>query len=450
MKTKCRLSVLSGLLAICASAATLGAACGAEAPVDDPAAKAYLAGDLRRAQRLLEKEVASGKARPSRYLFLGRVYFMRRNWQAARKTLDELLKKDPDNPRARELLGRTLFRLDEFEKAVELYEESLGSVENAELRLELAEGLIGLGRKTDATVQLRKVIEDKTPRPKAHYLLGKLRLESGLGHWASRQLWVAVKLGSKEPDLRLALARAFFMEGRVTGALAAAGPFPDAEPGARVGERLLVRRVKGPAGDEKGPGLWRVAAADTALYQIETFLAERPGGAYQAAALLLAARCWLAAGDHARAAKHAARLRGRSREAAVLKLKIALAAGKLDEFTRLLAAAPPDMKPPPEELVRLLLHASLALQVEGNLKGALALLENADAAMPGRSEVLRPAAQVLARLGRTEEAHAKARLLAELHPDSPKVKLIAGRFGVDMEAMEKQGAPVLREKEDEK
>jgi len=52
---------------------------------------------------------------------------------------------------------------------------------------------------------------------------------------------------------------------------------------------------------------------------------------------------------------------------------------------------------------------------------------------------------VLARMRRREEAVKKARLLAELHPDSPAVRLVAGRYGIDFEEMERQGAPVLKE-----
>ena len=403
---------------------------------EDEAAQAYLAGDLAKAQKLLAAEIAGGKARLSRYLLLARIHFQQNKWPDARKTLDALLEKDAESPQARELLGRVLFRLERFEEALPYYEESVRQSGRAELRLEMAEVLIGLGRSTDAIRQLSKVVADKRPWPRAHYLLGRIRLRSGLGHWAARHLWVALRLGCRESDLRLKLVNAFLQEGRVTGPLHRAGPFPDQQVGARTPEHLLVRET-----DQ--PGVWYVAAADTALYQAEVVVEETES----AEARLLAARCWLAAGDVERSAFHLGKVPAGQHSAAAfcLSAEIALAKNDLTEFRRLFDRAPAKRRPAPERQVQYLVDAALAAQVAGDLAGARAFLRDADTILPGRSEVLRPMVEVLARLGEKDEARGKMRLLAELHPDSPEIRMLASRHAVDFESLEKQGRPVLKE-----
>jgi hypothetical protein len=96
-----------------------------------------------------------------------------------------------------------------------------------------------------------------------------------------------------------------------------------------------------------------------------------------------------------------------------------------------------------------LVRAALLAQVKSDPAAALRLLEKAEALSPGRPEVLRSMIDVLAQLRRRDEAVAKARLLAELYPDSPEARLIAGRYGIDLEDIERRGAPVLKEKGEE-
>jgi tetratricopeptide (TPR) repeat protein len=406
---------------------------------EDPAASAYLAGDLPRAEKLLKAEIAAGGARPSRYLFLGRVLFRQQKWPEAEKTLRALLEKDPESPHGRELLGRVLFRLTRFEEAVPYYEEALGQAPRAELRLEFGETLIALERRTEALEQLTRVTRDKRAWPRAHYLLGSLRLESGLGHWAARQLWIAHRLGYRAEDLHLKLARAFYLEGRITGPLFPAGPFAAKEAGERSEKHVLVRPAP-----LVGEGFWYAAGEDSALYQVEAAVA---GGAGKApdAVLLLCAQCWSAAGNLERAGHYAGSIAERSAELFRVRAEIALLGQDFDAFWKLLAGWPAGKLPGPREAVRYLVRAALLAQVEADLSSALEALEKADGLAPGRSEVLRPMIDVLAQLGRRKEAVEKARLLAELHPDSPEVRLIASRYGIDLEDLERRGAPALEE-----
>jgi tetratricopeptide (TPR) repeat protein len=410
---------------------------------EDAAAKAYLAGELVKAQKLLETEIAAGGARTSRYLFLGRVYFRLRKWEKAQGILEALLEKDPEYPRGRELLGRVLFRRRKFKEALPCYEESLRQAPRAELRLELAEVLIGLGRKTNALLELRRVTEDSRTWPRAHYLLGSLRLESGLGHWAARQLWIAHRVGYRQKDLSLKLARAFYLEGRITGPLMQAGPFKDGKPGRRTEKHILVRRAK-----LIGESFWYAAAANSALYQVELALAGAKGPVPDEM-LLLAARCWLTAGNLRQAGHYAALIRGKGKQVIALRADLALAGEDLEAFGRLLAAWPVKERGATEELVRRLVRAALVAQVRAELRKALSFLERAEELMPGRSEVLRPMIDVLTQLGRRKEASKKAQLLAELHPDSPEVRLIASRYGVNLEEVERRGSPVLEPKRKE-
>ena len=376
---RCKYLWAVAFLLSAALAATGGSAKGGE----DAAAKAYLAGDLANAEKFLDAEIAAGGVRLSRYLFLGRVCFRLRKWEKAQRTLEALLKKDPENPQGRELLGRVLFRRGGFKEALPYYEEGLRQAPRAELRLELGEVLIGLGRKTDALVQLRKVTEDSRAWPRAHYLLGSLRLESGLGHWAARQLWIAQRLGYRQKDLHLKLARAFFLEGRITGPLLLAGPFKDRNAGERTEKHVLVR-----AAALAGKGFWYAAGADTALYQVETAMAQAGGGAPDPVRLL-AARCWLAAGNLERAAYHAGALKGQDPEAFAVRAEIALDGGDLEAFEKLVAERPARRQPSPEKLVRFMVRAALLAQFKADLPAALRLLRGADELMPGRSEVLR-------------------------------------------------------------
>jgi tetratricopeptide (TPR) repeat protein len=408
---------------------------------EDAAAKAYLADDLAAAEKLLEAEIAVGEARPSRYLFLGRVYFRLGKWLQAQKILEALLKKDPESPPARELLGQVLFRRAMFKEALPYYEESLRLAPRAELRLELGEVLIGLGRKTDALAQLTKVTEDGRTWPRAHYLLGGLRLESGLGHWAARQLWIAQRLGCQEPDLSIKLARAFHLEGRATGPLFLAGPFKDRHAGERTEKDILVKRA-----ELVGEEFWYAAETDNALYQVQAALAAA-GLPAPDQVLLLAARCWLAAGNLERAGHYAGAAQTRSAEAFLLRAGVALAEEDLERFGKLLEEWPAAGKPSAEAMAGCLVQAALLAQVKADPGAALRFLDQAEQSSPGRAEVLRPMVDVLAQLGRREEAAGKARLLAELHPDSPEVRLIASRYGVDLGEIERSGAPVVKDAE---
>jgi tetratricopeptide (TPR) repeat protein len=428
---------------VCLWLATVLGAGAAAGEIEDAAARAYLADDLARAGALLEAEIAAGGARPSRYLFLARVHFRLGRWDKAQKVLDALLERDAENPQARELLGRALFRQGQFKAALPCYEESLRQESRAELRLELAEVLIALGRRTDALAQLTQVTEDSRTWPRAHYLLGSLRLEGGLGHWAARQLWVAQRLGCPEKDLGLKLAHAFHLEGRDTGPLFLVGPVKAGQAGARTEKEILVRRA-----ELAGEGFWYAAGPDCALYQVEAAMAgaaAAPGGAAADDVLALAARCWLAAGNLERARSHAGRLAGKGREEFLLRAEIALAGGDLPAFAKLLEDWPAVGRPEAERLAPCLVRAALLAQVTGDAAGALAWLERADRLSPGRSDVLRQMVDALAQLGRRGEAVRKAQLLAELHPDSPEVRLVAGRHGVDLEEMERRGAPVMKD-----
>ncbi len=430
-----RRSVLAALAASLLFCIWVGAGRAAGA-AEDEATRAYLADDLGRARKLLEAEIAAGGARTSRYLFLGRVYFRLEEWKKARDVLRSLLKKDPESPRGRELLGRVLFRTQDFKECLPFYEESLRESPRAELRLEYGEALARLGRGTDALAQLTAVTRDSRTWPRAHYLLGGLRLKSGLGHWAARQLWIAHRLGFKADDLSEKLARAFYLEGRITGPLFKVGPLKGAAAGDLGEKHMLVREAR-----RSGEGFWLAAGPDCALYQVEA-AAARAGGRLGPDLTLLAARCWLAAGNLERAKHRVSAASAETPEAVFVLAEIALAAGDLAAFEKLAGKWPPGERAA-ERLRRCLVRAALAAQVKADLVAALRLLERADRMEAGRSEVLRPMIDVLAQLGRTREAAGKARLLAELHPDSPEVRLIAGRYGVNFEEIKERGKPVL-------
>ncbi len=402
---------------------------------EDPAAAAFLAGDYPAAQRLLETEIQSGQARGSRSLLLGRVYFLQEMWAKAAESLAAHVARDPDDPQARELLGRALFRLGRLQEALPLCREAVRETGRPELRLELAEVLVGLGFPAEAVPQLKQVLLDVRPWPRAHYLLGSLRLESGLGHWASRDLWAALRLGSPEPDLRWKLAQAFQSEARITGALLRVGPIPDGKAGDRTEDHVLVRSA--------GAGVWYAASADTALYQVETVLAAIPDP--PEAVRLLAAQCWLSAGEPDAAAAALAGVRTHTVARFALLVEIALARRDLAGLRVLLTPDPAGPPQDPELRARQLLAAALLAEESSDAPAALEFLQESDRILPGRSETLRSLVEVLARLDRKEEAAAAARRLALLHPDSPEVHLLARRRGVDLEAIERDQAPLWKD-----
>lgn len=389
----------------------------------DPAAKAYLAGDLSAARKLLEREIGRGQVRPSRYLLLGRVYAMQKQWANAERTLKKLRTLDPENPHADELLGRALFHLKKHKEAEPLYEKAVTETGRPELRIEYAEVLTALNRRNDAVGILKKVITDNRTWPRAHYLLGKLRLESGLGHWASHQLWVALKSGCTEPHLHTLLADAFLLEGRITGPLTLNGPFKNATVGDMTEKHILVRS----AGRDR-PGFWFVAGPDTALYQAVVVLREHPA---DTAARLRVASCWLTAGDAPHAEQVLTTLGRRTPGIRALRTDIALARRDLDSFDKLFKKIP-SKELPAEQRVAYLLKATLIAQVDANPTRAHEFLQTADSLLPGRSDVLRLTVDVLTQLGKHQEAKAKMQLLAELHPDSPEIRLLAKRHRIEM------------------
>ena len=391
------------------------------APAADRAAAAYLAGDLDKAASMLETEIDESEARSSRYLLLARIQFKQKKWEATRRTVANLIEKDPENPNALELQGRTLLRLGRFDEALPYLEKTVRETNRAELRVEYAEALIGAGKDTEATAALKKVIRGKQTWPRAHLLLGKLRLKNGIGHWATQQLWIAHRLRYDAEELEYMLAQAFYLEGRTTGPLKLAGPFAEARPGQRTEAHSTIAT----AGDDR-PGFWYVSGPDTAIYQIESAIEKADKVSDDL--LLLAAHCWAAAGDPDRADQHVSKVRKESSESVLLRSRIALLRDDLaafsqliDKMERLVAA---------EDIVRQLLEAALAAQVKDRPGEADRFLKKADELIPGRSDVLRLMVDVLTQLDRQEEAQQKARLLMELHPDSPEARLLAGRHGI--------------------
>ena len=395
--------------------------CMGPASAADRAAEAYLAGDLDKAESMLEAEIGKSEARPSRYLLLARIQFRQKDWEATRRTVAALIEKDPENPNALELQGRVLLRLDRFEEALPYLEKTVRETNRSELRIEYAEALIGIGRDTEAVSALKKVIKDKQTWPRAHFLLGKLRLESGIGHWATQQLWIAHRLQYDAKELDYLLAQAFYLEGRATGPLRLAGPFDEVQTGQRTEDHIKIA----PAGADR-PGFWYVSGADTAIYQVESAIEKADKVSDDM--LLLAARCWLAAGDPDRAGQHVTKIRKKSSESLPLQGRIALLNDDLPAFSKLTDKMKGIVSA--ENIVRQRLEAALAAQVQGQPEEAHRFLKKADELIPGRSDVLRSMVDVLTQLDRSEEAQQKARLLIELHPDSPEARLLAGRHGV--------------------
>ncbi|MEM7392574.1 MAG: tetratricopeptide repeat protein [Verrucomicrobiota bacterium] len=384
---------------------------------EDPAAEAFLKGDLKQAERLLTKEIKQPRVRSSRFLLLGRVHFMQENWKKSRETLELLLQRDPENPRAHELYARTLFRLDHHNEALPYYRRAVREFDRSEIRLELAEVLIALGRTSEAIPPLKHVLQDKRVWPRAHLLLGRIRLAAGSGYWAGDHLWKAWKLGVRDPALHEDLARAFYLAGRVTGPLRLVGTMPDDEIGRRDADGMTLR----PAGS---PNYVYRIEPDTALYQIEEAMARNPTPSGR----WLAARLWLIAENPDRADEVLKDADPKARDTLALRLRIALARGELKKMVPLIRAFPPGQAPSDEEVVGRLLEAALMAQVKGEFEPSLSFLRIADDRIPGRSDVLRLTVDLLIQLGREEEAREKMRLLRELHPDSPDIALLADRF----------------------
>ena len=388
---------------------------------EDRAVKAYLAGDLDGAVRLLTGETRKPGARPSRYLLLGRIHFMRGQWKDAQGVLGSLLELDPGNPHGAELLGRALHRLGKFEEALPYYERSVLESDQPDLRVEYAEVLMETDQKTEAVAALKRVVLGDEPSPRAHFLLGRLRLEAGTGHWARRELWAAWKQGYRDPDLNILLARAFTTEGRITGPLSIEGPITDGKPGTMLAARLLIRPMAA-----HRPGFWYVCGPDTALYQVELALAVDSSVRVR----MLAARCWLEAGVPERAAGFLDSIPATTEGATLIRAKTSLALGDVKGCRAALAELIDQSRAPYDDAVGLLLELALERQVAGDASAAVNLLEEADELAPGRADVLRALVNALAQLGRTGDASEKARLLASLHPDSPDVKRFTGRWTV--------------------
>jgi tetratricopeptide (TPR) repeat protein len=384
---------------------------------DDPAAKAYLEGRLDDAAKILSTEIKQGNARSSRRLLLGRIYFMQEKWEDAYSIINSLLLKDSENSQGLELMGRIHFRQKSFEKALPFYKIAIRESNSTELKLEYAEALIETDQKIKAVAELKKIVKGQKTFPHAYYLLGKLRLERGLAHWASSQLWSARKLGCRKKDLSLLLAKSFFLEGRLTGPLRKTGPLNKAVIADRNENYIIVRQ----AGPDK-PGIWFTAEPDTALYQAETAIAESGGNACDEL-YVIAAECWLRSGAYKRAQSYISRIRHDNQSKRRLIMKTALKKRELDKFNSTVRSLPETSDDTDNSIVGLLMEAALIAQVDGKFSTAYRFLEQADKRQGGRADVLRLMVNVLNLQGKTEAAENKLRLLKDLHPDSPAVKM---------------------------
>jgi tetratricopeptide (TPR) repeat protein len=141
------------------------------------------------------------------YLDLGRA-------ARAREELEAALVKAPGNPEFLALLGETERQLKNPARAVEVTRQALQADDSfAQARYYLGLALLDLGQRDEAIKELERVVRAGPTVTDTYLTLGNAYVEAGRSADAIETLLQGLRIDSKRPELRIALARAYRTHG---------------------------------------------------------------------------------------------------------------------------------------------------------------------------------------------------------------------------------------------
>lgn len=169
--------------------------------------------DSEEAARLLEDAVAADPAYADARIDLALVYFRAGNLDRARAEAAKVVKVDPRNVRALQLLGNVEFAQGDFGSAAEHLHTALGLQGDFDTAYSLALAYLSQHKLAETKLLFDELLNDMGSTPELHVLLGRAYRETGYLDDAIREFKKAIELDPHYPRVHYYLALAYLSQG---------------------------------------------------------------------------------------------------------------------------------------------------------------------------------------------------------------------------------------------
>jgi tetratricopeptide (TPR) repeat protein len=169
--------------------------------------------DSEEAVRLLEDAVAADPAYPDARLDLAMVYFRAGHLDKASAQAADVVKADPRNVRALQVLGNVEFAQGNFAAAAEHLHAALGFQVDFGTAYSLALAYLSDHKLSETKLLFDELLNDMGSTPELHVLLGRAYRETGYLDEAIREFKKAIELDPRYPRVHYYLALAYLAQG---------------------------------------------------------------------------------------------------------------------------------------------------------------------------------------------------------------------------------------------
>ena len=165
------------------------------------------------AVRLLQDAVAAEPSYTDARIDLALVYFRAGHLDKASAEAAEVVKADPHNVRALQLLGNVEFAQGNFAEAAEHLHTALGLQGDFETAYSLALAYLSQHKLAETKLLFDELLNDMGSTPELHVLLGRAYRETGYLDEAIREFKKAIELDPRYPRVHYYLALAYLAQG---------------------------------------------------------------------------------------------------------------------------------------------------------------------------------------------------------------------------------------------
>jgi tetratricopeptide (TPR) repeat protein len=169
--------------------------------------------DSEEAVRLLQDAVAAEPAYADARVDLAMVYFRAGHLEKAGAEASEVVKADPHNARALQLLGNIEFAQGNFAEAAEHLHTALGLQGDFETAYSLALAYLSQHKLAETKILFDELLNDMGSTPELHVLLGRAYRETDYLDEAIREFKKAIELDPHYPRVHYYLALAYLAQG---------------------------------------------------------------------------------------------------------------------------------------------------------------------------------------------------------------------------------------------
>jgi tetratricopeptide (TPR) repeat protein len=169
--------------------------------------------DSEETARLLEEAVASDPSYADARIDLAMAYFQAGHLDRASAQASEVVKADPKNVRALQLLGNAEFAQGNFAAAADHLHTALGLEPTFDTAYSLALAYLSQHKLSETKLLFDEILNDMGSTPELHVLLGRAYRETGYLDEAIREFKKAIELNPQYPRVHYYLALAYLAQG---------------------------------------------------------------------------------------------------------------------------------------------------------------------------------------------------------------------------------------------